>query len=94
VDEPVSEEVLNALAHPLRLAALVALEGHDRTPTDLAAALGVREPVLMEHLHQLDTAGLVTIAFDTGLIHARIGGWSAIAAQMERLQEGSRGDQP
>jgi DNA-binding transcriptional ArsR family regulator len=93
VDEPVSEEVLTALAHPLRVAALVALEGRDRTPADLAEALGVREPVLMEHLHQLDTAGLVTVAYDTGLIHARTGGWSAIAAQMRRLQEGSQADQ-
>jgi DNA-binding transcriptional ArsR family regulator len=94
VAEPVSEELLNALAHPLRLAALVALEGCDRTPADLAADLGVREPVLMEHLHQLDTAGLVTVASDTGLIHARAGGWSAIASQMLRLQEDSRDGQP
>jgi DNA-binding transcriptional ArsR family regulator len=93
VAEPVSEELLNALAHPLRLAALVALEGRDRTPADLAADLGVREPVLMEHLHQLDTAGLVAVASDTGLIHARTGGWSAIEAQMLRLQEISRADQ-
>lgn len=90
MDEPVSADVLTAVAHPLRLAALSALEAGDRTPGDLAAALGVREPELMEHLDALDAAGLVSIASGTGLIHVRSGGWSAIAAQLARLQRDSR----
>lgn len=92
MDEPLSAEVLHALAHPLRLAALVAVEDRDRAPDELASALDVREPELMEHLHVLDAAGLVVIDSDTGQVRARSAGWSTVAARLARLQEGSRGD--
>jgi len=90
VDEPLSAEVLHALAHPLRLAALVALEAGKREPADLAAALGVAEPELMEHLHVLDAAGLVTIDYDTGAVAARSPGWAAIAQRLAALQRDSK----
>jgi DNA-binding transcriptional ArsR family regulator len=89
VDEPLSAEALHALAHPLRLAALVALEERERDPAQLAAALDVPEPELMEHLHVLDAAGLVAIASDTGVVRARSRGWAAVAARLARLQEDS-----
>lgn len=92
MDEPLSAEALHALAHPLRLAALVAVEDREHAPRELASALGVGEPELMEHLHVLDAAGLVDIDSDTGRIRARSVGWSTVAARLARLQEGSRGD--
>lgn len=90
MDEPLPVEILHAVAHPLRLAALVALEAEERDPSALAAALGVDEPLLMEHLHVLDAAGLVTIAYDTHVVSVRAPGWGAIAARLARLQEGSK----
>jgi DNA-binding transcriptional ArsR family regulator len=90
VDEPLSVEVLQALAHPLRLSALVAAEAQERDPTQLADALGVAEPELMEHLHVLDAAGLVAIDYDTGVVRARSPGWAAIATRLTLLQEGAK----
>jgi DNA-binding transcriptional ArsR family regulator len=90
VDEPLPAEVLHALAHPLRLAALVALEAEERDPGALASALGVAEPELMEHLHVLDAAGLIAIAHDPDVVRVRAPGWGAIAARLAQLQEGSK----
>jgi DNA-binding transcriptional ArsR family regulator len=92
VDEPLTAEVLHALAHPLRLAALVALEDRDQAPGELAAALGVDEPELLAHLDLLDATGLVEVEYGTGLIRARSSGWSAVAARLARLQQDARAD--
>lgn len=89
VEEPLSADVLHALAHPLRLAALVTLEARERTPAELAEALGVTEPVLMSHLHLLDAAGLVATAPGTRVVRVRAGGWSDIARRLQRLQDDS-----
>lgn len=86
MDEPLSPEVLHALANPLRLAALVALEERGRAPADLAAALGVGEPELMEHLHLLEAGGLVEVDSGTGTVQTRSAGWTEIVAQLARLQ--------
>lgn len=88
VDEPLSTEVLHALAHPVRLAMLRALEDRDLTPTALATALGVPEPELMAHLHLLDAAGLTTTT-PTHHIHVRSGGWTAVARRLQQLQDDS-----
>jgi DNA-binding transcriptional ArsR family regulator len=90
VDEPLSPEVLHALAHPLRVAALVALEERERHPAELAAVLGITEPELMHHLHLLDSAHLVTTSRETRALRVRTRGWAAIAVRLQRLQEDSR----
>lgn len=90
MDEPLSAEVLHALAHPLRLATLVAVEDRESAPDELATALDVSEPELMEHLHVLDAAGLVDIDTGTGGVRARSDGWGLVAARLARLQEGAR----
>jgi DNA-binding transcriptional ArsR family regulator len=89
VDEPLSADVLHALAHPVRLAALTALEERERPPAELAAALGVPEPVLMSHLHVLDAAGLVTTSSETRHVRVRSTGWADVARRLQQLQDDS-----
>jgi DNA-binding transcriptional ArsR family regulator len=91
VDEPVSADVLRALAHPLRLAALVALEARQQTTTELAAQLGVTEPELMHHLVILRGAGLVQDTAPQGHLRPATGGWTMIAAHLRRLQDDTSG---
>jgi len=92
VDERLSTDVLHALAHPVRLSALLALEERERTPAQLAAALGVREPVLMSHLHLLDAAGLIATVPDSGRLRVRSTGWAAVAQRLQELQDAAARD--
>lgn len=86
--EPLSAEVLRALGDPLRLAALVALEERERSPAELAAALGVAPEALGEHLAELAAGGLVVVGSGGGRLRAASRGWAEIAAQLRRLQDG------
>jgi DNA-binding transcriptional ArsR family regulator len=88
VDEPLSAEVLQALAHPWRLAILVALEAREQTPTELAEALEARVPELAPHLATLRTVRLVDEA-PHGRLRATTTGWAGIAAHLRLLQDGS-----
>ena len=90
VGEPVSAEVLQALAHPQRLAILVALEAEPRTPADLAALLRSTEPILASHIATLRTVRLIDATPD-GRLHATTGGWHEIATHLQMLQDGSAG---
>jgi DNA-binding transcriptional ArsR family regulator len=87
MSEPVPADVLRAIAHPLRLALLVALEDHDQTPAELAVALNAAEPAIAESLTVLRDARLVTDAVEPGRLRT-VDGWSEIAAALERLQPG------
>ncbi|HWI73354.1 MAG TPA: ArsR family transcriptional regulator [Baekduia sp.] len=91
MDEPVSADVLRALSHPLRLAALVALEAREQTTAELAAHLGVPEPELMHHLVILRGAGLVEDAATRDRMRAAGHGWATIAAHLRRLQDDAAG---
>jgi DNA-binding transcriptional ArsR family regulator len=84
---PVPADVLRAIAHPLRLALLVALEDHEQAPAELAVALETTEPAVSQHLAVLHDAGLVTEGSAPGL-HRTVAGWNEIAARLERLQDG------
>ena len=84
--EPVTAEVLRALAHPLRLALLVALEERGgQTPAQLAAALGVGEGEVHQHLAPLHDAGLVTDGTPDAAVWAVGTGWARIAGELRRL---------
>jgi DNA-binding transcriptional ArsR family regulator len=85
VSEPVPADVLRAIAHPLRLALLVALEDHEQAPSELATALNAKEPAIAYHLAFLHDAGLVTTTTERGQWRT-IEGWAEIAASLQRLQ--------
>jgi DNA-binding transcriptional ArsR family regulator len=86
MSEPVPADVLRAVAHPLRLALLVALEDHEQAPSELALALNAAEPTIAHHLAILHDAGLVSAADDPG--HWRAAdGWAEISATLEHLQD-------
>jgi DNA-binding transcriptional ArsR family regulator len=87
MSEPVPADVLRAIAHPLRLGLLVALEDHEQTPSELATALNAKEPVIVRQLAVLHDAGLVTTTAERGQWRT-IDGWSEISATLERLQQG------
>ena len=87
MSEPVPADVLRAVAHPLRLALLVALEDHEQAPTELATTLNAAEPTIAHHLAILHDAGLVTAATTPGQLRT-IDGWTQIAADLKRLQDG------
>jgi DNA-binding transcriptional ArsR family regulator len=87
MSEPVPADVLRAIAHPMRLALLVALEDHEQAPSELATALGVAEPTIAHHLAILHDAGLVTATVEYDLWRT-ISGWAEIAASLQRLQDG------
>lgn len=87
MSEPVPADVLRAIAHPLRLGLLVALEDHQQAPSELATALNAAEPVIMRHLAILHDAGLVTTATESGQWRT-MDGWEEIAASLQRLQDG------
>lgn len=85
--DPLSYEVLHALAHPLRLSALVALEERERTPSELAEVLGITEPRLMQQLHVLDSAGLISSSQKTGRLRVRGQGWRVVADRLAQLEK-------
>jgi DNA-binding transcriptional ArsR family regulator len=85
MSEPVPADVLRAVAHPLRLAALVALEDHEQTPSELATALNAAEPTITHHLAVLHDAGLVTTTADAGRWRT-VDGWAELSATLERIQ--------
>jgi DNA-binding transcriptional ArsR family regulator len=86
VSEPVPADVLRAIAHPLRLALLVALEEHEQAPSELGTALNATEPTIAYHLAILHDAGLVTTTTEPGRWRT-IEGWTEIAAKLQRLQD-------
>jgi DNA-binding transcriptional ArsR family regulator len=87
VEERLSTQALHAIAHPIRLSALIALERQPLLSTaELATAVGVSERQLMRHLHLLDAAGLVTTTSD-GRHAAVTTGWAALAERLEALQD-------
>lgn len=88
--EPVSADVLRALSHPLRLALLVALEEHGpQTAAELAAALGMGEGEVHQHLAPLHDAGLIIDGEPDARLRAVGDGWASIARQLRAL-EGQR----
>jgi DNA-binding transcriptional ArsR family regulator len=89
VGEPVSAEVLQALAHPSRLAILVALEAREQSAAELAATLSATEPELASHVATLRTVRLVDET-GQGLLRTTTGGWAAIAAHLRDLQDGAQ----
>lgn len=86
MSEPVPADVLRAIAHPLRLALLVALEEHEQAPSELATAVDATEPLIAHHLAILHDAGLVTASSESDRWRT-IPGWTKIAASLERLQD-------
>jgi DNA-binding transcriptional ArsR family regulator len=90
VDDPVSADVLQALSHPLRLAALVALEARPQTLAELAATLEVSPAALIHHLGALHDLRLVADDGRQGRLRAAGTGWADIAAHLGRLQEDAR----
>jgi ArsR family transcriptional regulator len=86
MSEPVPADVLRAVAHPLRLALLVALEDHEQAPSELATALDATEPTITHHLAILHDARLVTSAAEPGQWRT-VEGWTEISASLQRLQD-------
>jgi DNA-binding transcriptional ArsR family regulator len=87
VDEPVSADVLQALSHPLRLAALVVLEAQPQTATEVAAALDVSPAALIHHLGTLRDLGLIVERGNGGRLFPVTQGWTEIAARLRDLQD-------
>ena len=87
MSEPVPVDVLRAIAHPLRLALLAALEDHEQTPAELAVTLDATEPTIAHHLAILHDAGLVSHASEPGRLRT-VEGWADLSAALERLQDG------
>lgn len=88
--EPVSAPVLAAIANPLRLALLVALERREGTPAELAAATGAGEPAVEQALAVLHDAGLVADGTRRGALRTTDRGWAEVAARLATLDEASR----
>ena len=86
MSEPVPADVLRAVAHPLRLALLVALEEHEQAPSELAMAVDAAEPVIAHHLAILHDAGLVTASAESDRWRT-IPGWARIAASLQQIQD-------
>ena len=82
-------EVLSAIAHPLRLGSLVALEERQRTAEELATVLRVPAPELTEHLAELAAAGLIG-GDGEGRFRPMARGWADVAARLRRLQGDTR----
>jgi DNA-binding transcriptional ArsR family regulator len=85
--EPVPGSVLSALAHPLRLVLLVALEQREGTPAELAAATGATEPAVEQALAVLHDAGLVTRGTRRGALRTTGRGWAEVAVRLSALGE-------
>lgn len=84
--------ILQVIAHPLRLALLVALGEREQSADELALALSQPLAAVTEQLAVLRTANFVTDG--TAPAHLRATtttGWAEIAAQLEQLQDGDVG---
>jgi DNA-binding transcriptional ArsR family regulator len=92
--EPVPGPVLGALANPLRLSLLVALEQREGTPAELAAATGATEPAVEQALAVLYDAGLVTRGTRRGALRTTGRGWADVAVRLNALGDASRPDRP
>jgi DNA-binding transcriptional ArsR family regulator len=80
--------VLEAIAHPLRLAVLVALDQREGTPAELAAATGAPEPAVERALGVLSDAGLIASSRKRrGALRATGRGWTEIARRLQVLEE-------
>jgi DNA-binding transcriptional ArsR family regulator len=90
MDEHISAEMLRAVAHPVRLAALDVLEQRERTADELATALDVPAEALAEHLAELAAAGLITGDLGDGRLRPLVRGWAELAARLRWLQSGAR----
>lgn len=88
--EPVSAPVLAAIANPLRLALLVALERREGTPAELAAATGAPEPAVEQALAVLHDVGLVADGTRRGALCTTGRGWAEVAARLAVLDDASR----
>ncbi|HET6510165.1 MAG TPA: ArsR family transcriptional regulator [Baekduia sp.] len=88
--EPVPARVLAAIAHPLRLALLVALEAREGTPAELAAATGVTEPEVEQALAVLHDVGLVAAGTRRGALATTGRGWAEVAVRLARLDDAGR----
>lgn len=89
--EPVSAAVLAAIAQPLRLALLVALERRPSTAAELAAATQTSEPAVEQSLAVLYDAGLVTLARGADRRFRTTGrGWADVAGALILLDRASR----
>ena len=84
--EPLSAAILRALSHPARLALLVALEGGELTPHELAEALGLSTSEVAEHLRALQSVGLVVDGETAGRVRTRTDGWAEIDRELRRLR--------
>ncbi len=89
--ERVPDAVLSAIAHPLRLAVLVALEQREGTPAELAAATGTTEPAIEQALAELHAAGLVASGSRRGALRTTGSGWAEVVACLSRLGAARRG---
>lgn len=90
--EPVSAQLLHALAHPLRLALLVLLEEHgERSPAELASTLKAPRADVDAHLATLRHAGLVIDDAVPGRLGVASTGWVEVAHRLRALQEGEHG---
>jgi DNA-binding transcriptional ArsR family regulator len=91
MDEQISAALLRAVAHPVRLTALVALEQRERTAAELATDLRLPPEPLAEHLAELAAAGLITGGGGGhGLLRPAARGWAGLAERRRRLQDGAR----
>lgn len=89
--EPVPASVLAAIAQPLRLALLVALERRPASPSELAAATRASEPAVEQALAVLHDAGLVATApGDERRFRATGRGWADVAGALIVLDRASR----
>jgi hypothetical protein len=86
--EPVPAPVLAAIAQPLHLALLVALERRPSTAPELAVATRVAEPAVEQALAVLHDAGLVTTA--GGRFRTTGRGWGDVAGALIALNRASR----
>jgi DNA-binding transcriptional ArsR family regulator len=88
--EPVSGPVLAAIADPLRLTVLIALETRQQTVAELAVALEAPEPAVERAIAVLYDAGLVRRGDGPGRLRATGRGWLEIARRLRTLDRESR----
>ncbi|WCB96218.1 hypothetical protein DSM104299_04974 [Baekduia alba] len=85
--EPIDEAVLAALAQPIRMALLVALEQEgESTPEALAPLLDVTEGQVHQHVATLHELGLVVDGATPRHLRVARPGWATVAAQIRHLQ--------
>jgi DNA-binding transcriptional ArsR family regulator len=85
--DPFDEAVLAALRQPTPIALLVALErGGEQTPEELAAALGITEGQVHQHVARLHELGVVTDGARANSLKGAEPGWARVAGHLRRLQ--------